>query len=215
MRRRRIRPALLLPGLLLLLAAVSLPLLALLLTDSGKARELAAVAQASVTAFAILAGGLFAAYKLEVFRDFEPHLTITHDISHRPVSDSYIHISVSVTLHNSSRVKVDIVDGIFRLYHVAPLSDEQVEQLYLEMPESGSILELEWPVISESQLARGEGETYVEPGEFHQETIDFIVSSDTKSVVVYTFLGDSRYSITLQGQRGWDLSSVYDIVNIS
>ena len=215
MRRRRIRPALLLPGLLLLLAAVLLPLLALLLTDSGKARELAAIAQSSVTAFAIIAGGLFAAYKLEVFRDFEPHLTITHDISHRPVSDSYIHISVSVTLHNSSRVKVDIVDGIFRLYHVAPLSDEQVEQLYLEMSETGSILELEWPVICESRFARGEGETYVEPGEFHQETIDFIVSSDTKSVVVYTFVGDSRYSMALQGQRGWDLSSVYDIINIS
>ena len=190
-------------------------MLALLLTDSGKSRELAAIAQSSVTAFAIIAGGLFAAYKLKVFRDFETHLTITHDIPHRPVSDSYIHISVSVTLHNSSRVKVDIVDGIFRLYHVAPLSDEQVEQLYLEMSETGSILELEWPVICESRFARGEGETYVEPGEFHQETIDFIVSSDTKSVVVYTFVGDSRYSMALQGQRGWDLSSVYEIINIS
>ena len=63
--------------------------------------------QGSVTAFAILAGGFFAAYKLEVFRDFAPHLTITHAITHRAVSDSYVYISVSITLHNSSRVKVD------------------------------------------------------------------------------------------------------------
>ena len=88
----------------LLLLAVLLPALSLVLTDCSNTWELVSIVQGSVTAFTILAGGFFAAYILEVFRDFAPHLTITHAITHRAVSDSYVHISVSVTLHNSSRV---------------------------------------------------------------------------------------------------------------
>ena len=76
------------------------------LTDFSNTWELVSIVQGSVTAFAILAGGFFAAYKLEVFRDFASHLTITHAITHRAVSDSYVHISVSVTRHNGSRVTI-------------------------------------------------------------------------------------------------------------
>ena len=96
-----------LTGAMLLLLAVLLPALSLVLTDFSKTWELVSIVQGSVTAFAILAGGFFVAYKLEVFRDFAPHLTITHAITHRAVSDSYGHISVSVTRHNGSRVTVD------------------------------------------------------------------------------------------------------------
>ena len=215
MRQRRIRPALLLPAAILLLLAVSLPALALILTDSGKTKDLAAIAQSSATALAILAGGFFAAYKLEVFRDFAPHLTITHEISHRAVSDSYVHIAVSITLYNSSRVKVDIVDGIFRLYQAAPLSDEYVEQLYKGMLESGSASNTGWPILYDFRFARAADDTFVEPGESHQEIINFFVSTDTKSVVVYTYFGDSRHPIASQSPRGWNLASVYDIVKNS
>ncbi len=96
----------LLTGAMLLLLAVLLPALFLVLTDFSNTWELVSTVQGSVTAFAILAGGFFVAYKLEVFRDFAPHLTITHAITHRAVGDSYVHISMSVTLHNSSRVTI-------------------------------------------------------------------------------------------------------------
>lgn len=60
----------LLTGVLLLLLAVLLPALSLVLTDFSKTGELVSIVQGAVTAFAILAGGFFAAYKLEVFRDW-------------------------------------------------------------------------------------------------------------------------------------------------
>ena len=68
--------------------------------------DAAKTVQALGTLAAILAGGVFALYKLQVFRDFQPHLTITHEISHRPIGDSYVHLDVTVTLRNSSKTHV-------------------------------------------------------------------------------------------------------------
>ena len=117
-----------------------------------------------------------------------------------------------ITLHNSSRVKVDIVGGIFRLYQAAPLSDEEVEQLYTELIDSSGIFEVKWPMLYELEFSKGEDEIFVELGELYQEAIDFLVSIDTKSVVVYTYFGDWRYSRMPQNRRGWGLATTYDIM---
>ena len=70
--------------------------------------DAAKTVQALGTLAAILAGGAFALYKLQVLRDFQPHLTITHEISHRRIGDSYVHLDVAATLRNSSKTNVEI-----------------------------------------------------------------------------------------------------------
>ena len=72
------------------------------LSDDGFG-DAAKTVQALGTLAAIIAGGVFALYKLQVFRDFQPHLTITHEISHRPIGESYVHLDVIATLRNRSR----------------------------------------------------------------------------------------------------------------
>ena len=83
-------------SLLALLAIVSY----LWIPDTDLASDVTRIVQGSVTAVAITAGGVFAVAKLQVFRDFAPHLIISHEISHRDLGDSYIHISVTANLHN-------------------------------------------------------------------------------------------------------------------
>ena len=54
--------------------------------ETLEAIGLIATAVASiVTAIAILLGGIYAVFKLRVFRDLKPHLTITQRVSHRRV----------------------------------------------------------------------------------------------------------------------------------
>ena len=86
--------------------------------------------QAIVTAIAILTAAYFALFKLQIFRVFAPHLTISQKVSHRRVGESYIHIDVSVTLRNSSRVKIGLRKGLFLLQLISPLEDTEVETLY-------------------------------------------------------------------------------------
>ena len=82
------------------------------------------------TVAAIVIGGVFAWRKLWWLRTFQPHITITHSVSHRPVGTQYIHLAVVATLYNSSRVKVEIQEGVFQLAQVSPIEDDQLLSMY-------------------------------------------------------------------------------------
>ena len=168
--------------------------------------------QSAVTSVAIVVGGVFALFKLQIFRAFEPHLTITQEVSHRTVGDKYVHIVVAATLHNSSRVRVDLSEGLFRLQHVRPLPDAEIERLYAEVFVDYVERDLQWPTLDEATRKWGENEASVEPGESHQETCEFIVRADVQSVLVYTFMHNVKAPDDAASSEGWTATTVHDIV---
>lgn len=183
----------------------------LALPDPARARDLAGIVQALVTALAIVAGGLFAGYKLQLFRDFQPHLTISHEISHRLVGDSYVHIAVTANLRNSSKVKLELRQSFFRLQQIAPITDMETEELYAQVFVNKSERHLQWPTLDEATLQWLPGALIIEPGELHPETCEFIVSSEVKSVIIYTyFYNPSGPESGLD--TGWLRTTIYDTV---
>ena len=171
---------------------------------------MAAIVQTAITVFAIVAGGIFAYDKLQIFRDFEPHLTISHTISHRSIGDSYVHISVTADLNNSSRVKMEIREGLFRLQQIAPVSDAEIEGSYAQVFADREIEHLQWSTLDEVVLEWDQDELIIEPGGSHPETYEFILSIDVESVMVYTYFKNSRYRKSQA--RGWSRSTAYDII---
>ena len=108
--------------------------------------------QSAVTTFAILAGGVFAFLKFRLFRDFEPHLTVSQEVSHRSVGDSYVHILVVSTLHNSSRVLVELREGLFRLQQVHPIAGRRTRTSRCTgICNSQEHRDLQWPTLDESR----------------------------------------------------------------
>ena len=108
------------PALVIVLVVVSVPvgsifILEIFLDSPRKIVLVAGVLQGYVTVVAIMAGGAFAIYRLRVFRTLEPHIAVTQTVSHRVVSDSYVHIFVAAMLHNNSRVEVGIREATFAL----------------------------------------------------------------------------------------------------
>ena len=177
----------------------------------GPIKDLAGIFQSAITVFAIVVGGVFAWFKLQAFRDFEPHLTISHEVHHRIISDSYVHIDVTATLHNSSRVKMDFREAFIRLQQISPTSDAEVESLYTSVFMNREYEDLQWPVLYEVPSTWDVNELIVEPGESHQETYEFIASTDVESVIVYTYYYNSRGGS--EAPVGWGATTVYDIVN--
>ena len=175
--------------------------------DNGTS-YLSGVWQPFVTIIAIAIGGILAIFKFQVFRDFEPHLTISHSITHRPISDSYLHIAVTAHLKNSSKVHVEIRKGLFRLQHIAPASDAEVEALYADVFRDREHKYLQWPTLDEAELTWNRDELIVEPGESHPETYEFIVSKDVESVFVYTYFHNSKQSRSSQ-VSGWVRGTAY------
>lgn len=205
------RGALFTLGFFVVWGGIVLPLY-LFLPRSDVFKDVSAVLQSFITALAIAAGGYFALFKLQVFRNLQPHLTIAHEVSHRIVSDSYAHISVTAVLRNSSRVKVELREGFFRLQQVSPATDEDVEDLYAEVfEEERGDEHVQWPVLDTHKLNRPEGELVVEPGGSHPETYEFIVSRDVRSVLAYTYFANPAYSEGSGVAPGWQVTTVYDI----
>ena len=164
-----------------------------------------------VTVAAIAIGGIIAIFKFQLFRDSAPHLTITHTISHRLVGNSYLHIAVTAELHNSSKVKMELRQAIFRLQQVVPTSDEDVQRLYAQVFFEREVENLQWPVLEEVELNWPEYDRIIEPGEAHFETYEFIVLTSIKSIIVYTYFHNSRYPRS-SDTRGWGRATVHDMI---
>ena len=168
--------------------------------------------QAIATVTLICVGGIFAYRRLQLFRTFEPHLTISHEVAHRFIGDSYVHIDVTANLHNSSKVQVELREAFFMLQQIAPETDEHIEHLYAQVFIDREYDDIRWTTLERFERDWNHGELIVEPGESHPETHEFIVSRDVKSVMIYSYFYDQRYSARSDYERGWLASTVYDIV---
>ncbi len=182
------------------------------LPDAALTSDVTRIVQASVTAVAIAAGGVFAAVKLQVFRDFAPHVTITQAVSHRLIGDSYVHLLLTSTLRNSSKVKVEFRRGYFRLQQISPVTDEEVELLYADVFVDRNYRDIQWPTSNVVSRSWHKDELIIEPGEIRQETCEFIVSAEVKSVLIETFFYNLRRPPV---PEGWGAVTVYDIMSDS
>ena len=182
------------------------------LTDSDFMESSRSV-QAIGTLIAISIGGAFAYYRLQMFRTFAPHLTISHQISHRSIGTRHVHISVTATLHNNSKVKMDIREAFFLLQQVSPVSDEEVKTLYDQVFENEEYEDIQWATLEEVPRNWEKDVLIVEPGERHPETCEFIVPVEVNSVIIYTYFYNSRFSESSSTPEGWSATTVYDIMS--
>ena len=192
------------------------------------------IAQAVATVVAIGVGGLFAWRNAQIFRARAPHVTISHEVSHRFVGTEYVHIAVTAILHNRSRVNIEFRDGLFIIQQIAPSLDEDVEELYASVFLDHEHEDLQWPTLEQARRAWDEDELIVEPRESETETFELIVSTDVDSIVITTYFYNSRVLGKIpddieprdaprlrerlrrwrevRGPRGWSRTTVYDIL---
>ena len=198
-----------------ILAGVGLALTGLnrWLPGDHELKDLAAVMQAVVAMTGIIYAGIVAAAKLEVFRDFEPHLTISHQVNHRAVGDSYAHIDVTATLHNSSKVKVELREGAFYIQEIGPaLGDRELEERLAAREFSaadGSFVQ--WPTIGEFSCNWGNYNLVVEPGQIYRETVEFVVSKEIGTVAIHSHF--HRATTSGETPQGWGMTTVYDMID--
>lgn len=182
-------------------------------SGAAKLGDAASIVQLLATAVIIIAGAVFAYRKLQLFRDFEPHLTVTQSATYRTVGTQYVHIAVTASLHNSSKVRVEVRECFFRLNQVQPLDDEDIEALYEAAFNSEQHADIGWPVIDEAFRRLGPNELVIEPGESHHEYCEFIVSKDVETVLIYSYFYNLEHSQHSRSAQGWTATTVHDMVN--
>ena len=185
-------------GLFLLVAVLDW-----LLPDAAPLGDWANIVLALVTIIAILFGGLFAAVKFDLFRDFEPHLSISHTINQRRLGGGYIHLDVEAIMHNNSKVKVELGDGYFLLQQIFPVAAE-VDFL------GDNLLYPPWPILDEKSFSLGDYDIVLEPGQSLQEVFQFMIPDHVETLLIHYVLFDS--ASPGDRSRGWGITEVYDII---
>lgn len=183
--------------------------------DAGRVSDVISTVQLFATAVIVIAGAAFAYRKLQLFRDFEPHLTVTHDLSHRPIGQLYVHVAVTAALHNSSKVRVEIREAFFELRQIAPMDDGDVELYYSQSigdRDSDDVSFVQWPLLDTLPRASETTVLTIEPSETHYETGEFIISRDVQTVLLYSYFFNSEYFEHSRSAPGWTATTVYDIV---
>lgn len=194
-----------------------------------------AIAGAALSIVVVIGGGILARRNAQIFRAKSPHVVISHEVSHRPIGDSYVHIFVTAVLHNSSRVHIEFLDGFAAIQLIRPVSDDDIEALYDRVFAEHVSDNLEWPYLDVLRHRWNSDGLLVEPGETETEIFDFIVQRDIESVAVTTYFFNSRVVgnlpddtelnevrrrrrrlrrwLTVRGPLGRGRTTVHDIVN--
>ena len=203
--------------LLVLLAVVGLFVLIAVvdwaLPDVYPLGRWADIALTLVTIVAILVGGLFAAVKFDLFRESQPHLTISHTINHRNIADSYVHLDVTAVLHNSSRVKVELNRGLFTLQEIAPVLDDAELEDRLEARNliAENLPFSQWAILDQFSCEWSASTLVIEPGQTFRQTVEFVISREITTVAIHAFFYNSRFAEGFERPEGWNITTVYDI----
>ena len=181
-------------------------------SNASRVKDVAGAVQSVVTVIAIVTGGIFALFKLQAFRDFEPHVGVVHDIRHRSMNDTYVHIDVRATLHNTSKVKIEFRRARFSILQVLPNSNDDIIQKHDQVFIEGEKRDIQWPVLNVIEHTWEPGKLVVEPGEKHSESQEFVVlMEDAETVRIDTFFFDPRFTQP-SDEFGWKATTFYDTV---
>ena len=169
---------------------------------------------------ALCIGGVFAQQRFRLFRAFQPHLTVAQQVSHRRIGDSHIHIAVTATLLNTSKVRVELLKADFLLQKIAPISDAQIQDLYKQafvgppnVDETPMTASIQWPTIEYSTKEWDENPLIIEPGESYNETFEFITDTHANTFLIYTYFHNSHHSDDSKSSLGWRATTIYDILD--
>ena len=170
-----------------------------------------ATLQSISTTVALALGGIWAYFQFVLFRNFHPHLTVTQQVSFRPINADYFHINTVGLLHNTSRVKVEIPKVSFTLQQIAPIGALDAERLRDEVFVSRTREDIQWPVRYERTREWNARLCIVEPGETLEVTCEFIVPTTVESVIIYTYVHNSQYNEGHKRVQGWPKSTICDL----
>ena len=140
----------------------------------------------SALALSVIGGAAIAAWRLNIFRYFQPSATIELEVHSCQAAPSWTAISIIARITNTSRVKITIPETHWAIRGLAPYTDEWITEHANSVLSSSSvetpIFVFPWEVIH--HIAETEKSDYIEPGETHTEAVSFPISSTYRDIDV-------------------------------
>jgi hypothetical protein len=144
-----------------------------------------------VTIFAIVAGALWTYMLFIQRRQRFPRARVSHRTLIRPVTPSSLLFRVTVSIENTGEVIVRLTKGEVWIQRVEPIADALLESVRKGRdPVREGKAEFDWPLEAERKIESASIE--IEPGESENQHFDFVLSSEIRSVLLYSHLENEK-----------------------
>jgi hypothetical protein len=168
--------------------------------------------QSFVTALAIIIGGIWTYRKYIQNREGLPKAKLEHKITHRIVNEKIMLLDINITIYNIGDSKITIQSWEIILNQILPPISEFLDTINaFEISENEVRSIILWhKLISEIKELGKENRHIIEPNESHQFHKNYIISSEIKTVSLYTYF----HNIAIEDHSvGWALNTIYDLYN--
>lgn len=167
--------------------------------------------QAILTSAAIAVGGIWSYLLFVRTRQKYPRANLKHDLTHRPLGDGFVVLSVKGNISNAGEVLLSLASAQTRVQQVLPPPADLLDAVKkAKDPVREGDTEVRWPLLYSRQSKWGKGEFQIEPGESDAIHYDFILNDQVRTVEVYTYVRNERVR---RRDIGWSVTTLYDITS--
>jgi hypothetical protein len=154
---------------------------------------------------AIVVGAIWTYNRFIKQREDFPRATLEQIATHRELNTEHTFLRVKVKIDNVSTVLLPTHEVRTDVYQVLPVAPDVADALAegrLVPPEQRDAA---WPCVASYQGPVG---GQIEPGEGDEFGFDFVISTDVKTVFIYSYIKN----VTQAGRElGWAVTSLYDL----
>lgn len=98
---------------------------------------------------------------------------------------------------------------LLRIQQMEPWPMEALKPVYLKKERTEEQeSEIQWTLLGEIDLSGKGQRCEIEPGEKEEFDFDFVIDSEIKSVVIYSYLKNRKKGLK---EIGWNKTTIYDI----
>ena len=134
-----------------------------------------------IAGIAIIIGGAWALFRMKIFSETSPSLTLELEIQDRMLSNGKRYVLVLSKLINTSRVAVDFGKSECILHDVHEFSEERVVEYQSEIRGKTEGAIFDWPTIDEDNSNRKReleiGSCIIEPQAIEEQFYEFIIDN--------------------------------------
>ena len=140
-----------------------------------------------------------------------PRANITHAITHRALDDHWTWVVVRVDVGNTGRRRLSLRTARVWLQQVLPLTPDMRSALGTPDVIPAHASHVPWHSVGKV-YADVPVDAVIEPGETHTLDFEFLIPSDVRTVLVYSYFDNPTYGTNAVG---WGHETIYDLVPAS
>ncbi len=167
-------------------------------------RDIATIVQSIFTVAAVIIGGVWTYWLFVKKRQKYPSAKIEHQISHRPIANGKVLLSVNAVISNSGNVLLSLEKGKIRVSQVLPPQDELLDILTRKKGTQVT----NWHLLSPLVNPIGQETLEIEPSESQQFLVHYVIDADIQTILVYTYFRNVEKP---KRNIGWTLTTIYDL----